>query len=185
MPDELKPCPFCGGTDIGISTKFGHAECGQCGATGPWSQHDEAFLAAELRHYWCLRPIEDALRAENTRLRGILRDLAGCEDQDLIKGHVVMSTLEVDALRAEVKRLRSSIADHENDCACLPEDRSVTETVTALRAEVASLREVLTEYTCDLTDEQAILAQSGIGFHMTPRMIQTADAAIRRVRGAE
>ena len=70
-----------------------------------------------------------ALRAENTRLRGILRDLAGCEDQDLIKGHVVMSTLEVDALRAEVERLRSSIADHENDCACLPEDLSVTETV--------------------------------------------------------
>jgi len=76
MADELNPCPFCGGTDIGVSTKFGHAECGQCGATGPWSQHDEAFLAAELRHYWCLRPIEDALRAENARLRLVLRGIA-------------------------------------------------------------------------------------------------------------
>ena len=67
--DELRPCPFCGGTDIGISTKYGHAECGQCGATGPWPQHDEEFLAAELRHYWCLRPIEDALSAEVDRLK--------------------------------------------------------------------------------------------------------------------
>ncbi len=59
-----------------------------------------------------------------------------------------------DALRAEVAKLRSSIADHENDCACLPEDRSVTETVTALRAEVARLQAELAKYTGPLTYEQ-------------------------------
>lgn len=36
-------------------------------------------------------------------------------------------------VRRERDRLKKCIADMEDDCACLPEDRSVTETVTRLR----------------------------------------------------
>jgi hypothetical protein len=42
---------------------------------------------------------------------------------------------EVARLRRERDRLKKSIADMEADCACLPEDRSVTETVARLRRE--------------------------------------------------
>jgi hypothetical protein len=37
----------------------------------------------------------------------------------------------------KIAELKKAVQDHEEDCACLPEDRSVTETVTALCNEIA------------------------------------------------
>lgn len=38
MSEELKPCPFCGGTKIGIREESGMiwAYCKECGAMGEW-----------------------------------------------------------------------------------------------------------------------------------------------------
>lgn len=45
------------------------------------------------------------LQEENARLKKLLLDLAGTENQDLIKGHVVMSTAEVEWFKEEINRL--------------------------------------------------------------------------------
>lgn len=64
---ELKPCPFCGKeneakyvVDYGGRTIF---KCQWCGASHQ-SQDD-----------WNTRPIEDTLRAENARLKDVLKQL--------------------------------------------------------------------------------------------------------------
>jgi len=58
MSEELKPCPFCGGSKVQIiDYEFtDQIECDECGNLVRPS-------------CWNTRPIEDALRAENKRLR--------------------------------------------------------------------------------------------------------------------
>ena len=78
---ELKPCPFCGENPKVKQAGFGdgkqeytifHCKCG------------ERYMHMS---YWNTRPIEDALRAENERLRSLLRtvcnnglELGYCEE---------------------------------------------------------------------------------------------------------
>ena len=50
------------------------------------------------------------------------------------------------AAKREIERLKAVARQHEEDCACLPEDMSVTETVTALRQQVHDLRAVVEKY---------------------------------------
>jgi hypothetical protein len=50
---------------------------------------------------------------------------------------------EIERLRADIKRLKYCIDMHQEDCAVLPEDRSVTETVNALRADLAKHKAVV------------------------------------------
>ena len=59
MSEELRPCPFCGGDKIEPSRFYMQQQCQLCRAdAGLWNK----------------RPIEDALRAENEKLREICRD---------------------------------------------------------------------------------------------------------------
>ena len=70
MSEELKPCPFCGGTDVHVNTRnvpfvhqpFYYVECVYCYITQP--RHDE-----QARDKWNARPIEDQLRAELEQAR--------------------------------------------------------------------------------------------------------------------
>jgi len=57
--------------------------------------------------------------------------------------YTAIPTDELEKLRAENARLQMQIMDHENDCAVLPEDRSVTETVNYLRSENQRLKSVV------------------------------------------
>lgn len=61
MTQELKPCPFCGGTDVSVcdSTTTRTAKCRSC----------VVYIAIEK---WNSRPIEDALLAEIACLRDII-----------------------------------------------------------------------------------------------------------------
>ena len=52
--NELKPCPFCGGTNCGVRAGTDEIWC-VCGGHSP--------------HGWNSRPIENKLRDENERLR--------------------------------------------------------------------------------------------------------------------
>ena len=63
MSEELKPCPFCGGTDIAISVdenqgnKWGSAVCYSCSAVGPevrtgYETYPEASWRAEAAAEW-------------------------------------------------------------------------------------------------------------------------------------
>ena len=70
---KLKPCPFCGGTDLDVIRKSDFAltvHCRDCLADGRisfpicWTETDE--LAVEA---WNHRPAEDKLKAEVERLR--------------------------------------------------------------------------------------------------------------------
>lgn len=80
---ELKKCPFCGGK-AGIRT-VGYTdlvECSQCETRGVRSMNTQDVIT-----HWNTRPIEDALRAENERLRSLLRtvcnnglELGYCEE---------------------------------------------------------------------------------------------------------
>ena len=68
---ELKPCPFCGGKAKCIEY-YGlfHVICCDCYIAGrDRPSIDEAIEA------WNIRPIEDALQAENERLKKELADL--------------------------------------------------------------------------------------------------------------
>ena len=67
---ELKPCPFCGGTDIFHSVKSPHEFandhryiCSSCGAKSPLCKSKD-----EATKGWNSRPIEDKLRKENMTL---------------------------------------------------------------------------------------------------------------------
>ena len=61
MTQGLKPCPFCGGTNISVcdSTTLRTVFCHSC----------VIYITIET---WNTRPIEDALRAEVARLRAAL-----------------------------------------------------------------------------------------------------------------
>lgn len=62
---ELKPCPFCGEMAFWDS-EFAGIYC-RCGAEITFCESDK-----EAAEKWNTRPIEDALRAENERLREVL-----------------------------------------------------------------------------------------------------------------
>lgn len=49
------------------------------------------------------------------------------------------------AAEERIAQLEAAQIDHENDCACLPEDRSVTETVEWQRRRIAELEAKITE----------------------------------------
>lgn len=80
---ELKPCPFCGGKEIIFCddfTEYGilfFATCESCGAMAGGTNNREHQKEIALES-WNTRPIEDALRAENERLRSLLR--TGCNN---------------------------------------------------------------------------------------------------------
>ena len=57
MTEELKPCPFCGGTSCGVRAGTDQIWC-VCGGHSPYG--------------WSSRPIEDQLRSENERLKNEL-----------------------------------------------------------------------------------------------------------------
>lgn len=73
--DELKPCPFCGKKiEIKIDGGYSWGECESCGSTTPVvlviGTNDARISSAKRK---CnARPVEDALRAENERLRSAL-----------------------------------------------------------------------------------------------------------------
>lgn len=71
MSEELRPpCPYCGkdNTTLQTTVSVRHRLCKSCGARGP------IFYKEEKADYpsWNTRPIEDALRAENERLKSKL-----------------------------------------------------------------------------------------------------------------
>lgn len=76
---ELKPCPFCGGKaaiEYGENNFFSnrtdylYIRCFNC--RGDWM----------LFNNWQSRPIEDALRAENERLKKALEEIADGDRRD-------------------------------------------------------------------------------------------------------
>ena len=73
MNDELKPCPFCDGTDINvvIEGNFSFEECAGCGATS--EAHRAYEICTEQRKAaaadkWNTRPAEEALQARIAEL---------------------------------------------------------------------------------------------------------------------
>jgi len=93
MTEKLKPCPFCAGKNPRITTTTAYPdtpretvwyaiECNICDATGDWDLGESGAIAK-----WNTRPVEDALRAENERLRGALRRILNesidCEARDI------------------------------------------------------------------------------------------------------
>lgn len=78
---ELKPCPFCGGLNQTIEGyleyHFSEAfvQCDSCGARSETEEDDLLKKAKEKAiKIWNTRPIEDALRAENERLKKALKE---------------------------------------------------------------------------------------------------------------
>ena len=63
---------------------------------------------------------------------------------------------EIDAyvaeLEARIAILETSVSDHEDDSACLPEDQSVTETVMALRSRITELEGALRQTKDEMVD---------------------------------
>ena len=62
MSEELRPCPFCGGTKICTEKGINLNYCDNCSAE------------SNIEH-WNIRPIEDALNARIAELEGKLAEL--------------------------------------------------------------------------------------------------------------
>lgn len=65
---DFKPCPFCGCAYVREYVDDGFY-CEQCGYGYIWHGLETEQQQDEIRKRWNTRPIEDALRAENERLR--------------------------------------------------------------------------------------------------------------------
>ena len=78
---ELKPCPFCGTTVVSIEIYglYRWVECGNASCLASVKPRSFLVDAGNANHIvatdWNTRPIEDALRAENERLRKALGGL--------------------------------------------------------------------------------------------------------------
>lgn len=97
MSDELNPCPFCGGDDLGTGgdDKFVGVWCRSCQATGP--NHYG-------RHEWNTRADTiDRLTADNAKLREALSLIAvvGYTDDPKVAAAIAKQT--VDQARAALK----------------------------------------------------------------------------------
>lgn len=92
MSEELKPCPFCGGTDIAISVdenqgnKWGSAVCYSCSAVGPevrtgYETYPEASWRAEAAAEWNRRasPTPHTTEGREAWRIGMLNAAAICE----------------------------------------------------------------------------------------------------------
>lgn len=77
MSEELKPCPFCGGEAETNMILFDSKEIISCSNRKCYA-HYTGFTTT--RKAWNTRPIEDALRAENERLRALTewQDIKSC-----------------------------------------------------------------------------------------------------------
>lgn len=65
---ELKPCPFCGGK--------AEIEIGKIGAVKDWYYVGcQSCTGSSENPDWNTRPVEDSLRAENEKLRGLIGEL--------------------------------------------------------------------------------------------------------------
>lgn len=78
----LKPCPFCGGEAEIIDDAMGTVPrcrcCGAANGNGVYGAEGHKLAVKD----WNTRPIEDALRAENKRLRKALENI---EEQAVLK----------------------------------------------------------------------------------------------------
>jgi hypothetical protein len=67
MSEELRPCPFCGGTNICTEKGINLNYCDSCSAE------------ANIEH-WNTRPIEDALQARIAELEALVDELVNIGD---------------------------------------------------------------------------------------------------------
>jgi len=98
MSEELRPCPFCGGTKICTEKGINLNYCDNCSAE------------SNIEH-WNTRPIEDALQARIAELEGevdILKD-----QQREAKNILIDKKLHIDSLYEEGYKLQQRIAELE------------------------------------------------------------------------
>jgi len=98
MSEELRPCPFCGGTKICTEKGINLNYCDNCSAE------------SNIEH-WNTRPIEDALQARIAELEGevdILKD-----QQREAKNILIDKKLQIDSLYEAGYKLQQRIAELE------------------------------------------------------------------------
>jgi len=88
MSEELRPCPFCGGTKICTEKGINLNYCDNCSAE------------SNVEH-WNTRPIEDELRAEIERLKVRIEELeaAGTILRDCFSLHKPNWLIDKDAIK--------------------------------------------------------------------------------------
>lgn len=96
---ELKPCPFCGSTDIKLHDEISHAVwCQECFAEVPSIDIESAIKL------WNTRPIEDALNARIAELEEEIQEYRClCEDWALVETDDSIKLAMIEASKPEVK----------------------------------------------------------------------------------
>jgi HAMP domain-containing protein len=109
MKHTYKPCPFCGGEEIFEDNVWEDDSgffCAGCGYGFRYEDCDTEAQRSDVRARWNTRPIEDALRAENARLREIERK--ALEQSEYIQTHG-LTEWELRLKDTEIERLRGAL----------------------------------------------------------------------------
>lgn len=91
----LKPCPFCGGKAF-LDSEFFGVYC-NCGAELTFCESDK-----EAAEKWNIRPIEESLEEENSRLRDALNTILDATQKEKIS-IPVLRFVAYTALKGEEK----------------------------------------------------------------------------------
>lgn len=92
-------------------------------------------LTDEIKKYW------RKFRVECDRL--VKNDIGGTIAEQIPMVNAVLEAFDViNALHTKNEQLRKEIAEYENDCAVLPEDLSVTETVIQLKEKISEIEKI-------------------------------------------
>lgn len=80
---DLKPCPFCGGTDVNLrqhlATNMSWVSCGECGLEAPSETGWTDDIAIE---YWNTRAPSDEIDRAHVAFRALMAKLADLLDED-------------------------------------------------------------------------------------------------------
>jgi len=118
MSQELKPCPFCGSTNLNVTAESSYVMCYGCDADGPVTRPSTAAIAAWNNRPAPAPPAGRQLESRQYVLRAMARNYRNGHSWDHLDGEAVSKAAdEINRLQAENAALhqRLNVAYQKSD----------------------------------------------------------------------